>query len=90
VHALRVDGERGSLEVSDQEHIRVFDERQPDSERIEHVPPGDTFEREIGHSLGVIRGEVAPCSDGRSQRRALEVVLAAYRSMATGAPVEVR
>ena len=67
----------------------MFDERQPDSERIERVPAADTFAREIEHFLGVIRGEVAPGSDGRSQRRALEVVLAAYRSMATGAPVEV-
>ena len=89
VHTLRVDGEHGSLDVADAEHIRVFDERQPGVERIERVPAVDTFVREIAHFLAVIRDDAAPRSDGRSQRRALQVVLAAYRSMATGEAVAV-
>jgi hypothetical protein len=54
-----------------------------------HVAPADTFALEIEHFMHAIRTSQEPITSGRSQRRALEIVLAAYRSMETGQPVRL-
>jgi UDP-N-acetyl-2-amino-2-deoxyglucuronate dehydrogenase len=95
VHTLRIDGDVGSLTTSDGQTIRVFSEREdylPEGQLREHrihVPPQDTFQLQIAHFLDSIRTGTEPITSGRSQRRALEVVLAAYRSMETGQPVRL-
>ena len=95
VHRLRLDGDLGSLSVDDGQTIRLYSEKgnaapgEPRGESRIHVPPADTFRLEIEHFLQAIRTGQEPLTSGRSQRRALEIVLAAYRSMATGLPVAV-
>jgi len=44
---------------------------------------------EIEHFLQAPRSGQEPLTSGRSQRRVLEIVLAAYQSMQTGRPVEL-
>jgi UDP-N-acetyl-2-amino-2-deoxyglucuronate dehydrogenase len=95
VHTLRIDGDLGSLSTSDGQTITVFSERedylpggQPREHRI-HVPPQNSFQLQIAHFLESIRTGTEPITSGRSQRRALEIVLAAYRSIETGQPVRV-
>jgi len=93
VHTLRVDGDLGSLRTDGAGTIRVFSEQedwQCGERLIEHaiaVPPEDTFALEIAHFAHCLRTGETPITDGRSQRRPLEIVLAAYRSMHTGQPV---
>jgi predicted dehydrogenase len=93
VHTVRIDGELGSLAVRDGHTIRLFSERPeylPGGVLTQHdlyVPETDTFEREIAHFLTCLRSGEEPRSSGRSQRRPLEIVLAAYASMESGAPV---
>jgi predicted dehydrogenase len=90
IHTLRIDGDLGSLSVRDGRTIRLFSEREdllPEGELTQHdiyVPAEDTFALEIEHFIQCIRKGVAPITSGRSQRRPLEIVLAAYRSMASG------
>lgn len=93
VHTLRIDGDLGHLAVAEPTTIRVFSEH-PDYARggalvkhAIHVPPADTFALEIDHFIQCLRSGEEPLTSGRRQRRALEVVLAAYRSMETGQPV---
>ncbi|MGH2352287.1 MAG: hypothetical protein ACRDJN_11825, partial [Chloroflexota bacterium] len=50
----------------------------------------DTFAAEIAHFLECVRAGAEPITSGRSQRRPLEIVLAAYRSMETGQPVTLQ
>jgi predicted dehydrogenase len=97
VHSLRVDGALGSLAVTRGERsvdtIRLFSER--DAYRVggapaeQHilVPASDSFAEEIGHFLECLRTGQEPLTSGRAQRRPLAAVLAAYRSMESGAPV---
>jgi predicted dehydrogenase len=92
VHTLRIDGDLGSLTARDQS-ITLFSER-PEflpggalAQHTIHVPDEDTFALEIDHFLRCLADGTEPITSGRSQRRPLEVVLAAYRSMATGLPV---
>jgi predicted dehydrogenase len=94
VHTLRIDGELGSIETRDGRTIRLFSERAdllPAGElreHIIHVPEQDTFTALIAHLLACIADGSEPITSGRRQRRALEAVSAAYRSMAeSGAPV---
>ena len=95
VHTLRIDGDLGHLAVVDPTTIRVFSERAdyaPGGALIEHaihVPTADTFALEIAHFLHCIRTGDEPITSGRLQRRPLEIVLAAYRSMETGLPVRL-
>jgi len=90
VHTLRVDGELGSLSVGDGRTIRLFSEREdflPGGALAQHdicVPPKDTFVLEVEHFLQCIRSGQEPLTSGRSQRRPLEIVLAAYQSMESG------
>jgi predicted dehydrogenase len=95
VHRLRIDGELGSLSVQNGETIHLYTERargaarkSPVETRI-HVRQADTFQLEVAHFLEAISTGEEPISSGRSQRRPLEIVLAAYQSMATGLPVAV-
>lgn len=95
VHTLRIDGELGHLAVVDPTTIRVFSEH-PDyapggalMEHVIHVPPADTFALEIAHFLRCLETGEEPITSGRRQRRPLEMVLAAYRSMETGQPVTI-
>ena len=52
-------------------------------------PMADPFEAEVRHFIGCVREHLEPLTSGRSQRRTLELVVAAYESMASGAPVPV-
>jgi predicted dehydrogenase len=96
VHTLRVDGELGSIAAREGTPIRLFSERAEylgkDGGLAQHelyVPHTDPFEREIAHFVECVRTGREPETSGRDQRRPLEMVLAAYRSMATGRPVAV-
>jgi len=93
VHTLRIDGELGSLAVRDGRTIRLFSEREDyrlGGELVQHdiyVPPADTFALEVAHFMECVRTGEEPLTSGRSQRRTLEAVLAAYRSMGRGGEV---
>lgn len=93
VHTLRIDGDAGSMTVRDGHTIHLFSERpevQLDGVVTQHdlyVPPADAFALEIAHFLSCLHTGQEPITSGRRQRRALEVVLAAYAAMASGAPV---
>jgi len=95
VHTIRIDGEMGSIEVSDRRTLRIFSERDDllvDGKVAEHhiiAPQADSILLEIRHLIGCIERGEEPITSGRSQRRALELVLAAYHSMQTGLPVDV-
>ncbi len=95
VHTLRIDGGLGSLSNEGDRLIRLFSEQPgqlPAGELRQHelyVPDADTFELEIAHFIGCCRSGREPLTSGRSQRRPLELVLAAYRSMETGQAVKV-
>jgi UDP-N-acetylglucosamine 3-dehydrogenase len=95
VHTLRIDGDLGHLAVVDPTTIRVFSERADYAlggalvEHSIHVPPADTFALEIAHFMQCIRTGDEPITSGRLQRRPLELVLAAYRSMETGRPARI-
>jgi len=93
VHTLRIDGELGSLAVRGGRTIRLFSEREdyrPGGELVQHdihVPKVDTFALEVAHFMECVRTGKEPLTSGRLQRRALEAVLAAYRSMELGGEV---
>ena len=93
IHTIRVDGELGSIEARDGRTIRIFSERDDwrVGERLIHheiyVPEQDTFALEVEHFVQCVRTGAEPLTSGRSQRRPLEIVLAAYQSMETGQPV---
>ena len=94
IHTLRIDGQWGSLEVSEPQRIRLYSEKtawQHKDKLLQwelYVPPADTFLRIAKHLLHCIQTGEEPLTSGRSQRRPLEAVLAAYRSMAQeGIPV---
>jgi predicted dehydrogenase len=93
VHTLRIDGDLGSLTVCDGRTIHLFSERPeflPGGALAQHdiyVPEANTFDLEIAHFLSCVYTGKEPGTSGRSQRRPLEIVLAAYESMASGMPV---
>jgi predicted dehydrogenase len=95
VHTLRIDGDLGSLAVQDGRTIHLFSERKNllPWETLTQldllVPEADTFVLEIEHFLQALRTGQEPLTSARSQRRALEIVLAAYQSMQSGRPVEL-
>ena len=90
IHTLRIDGDLGSISVRDGRTIRLFSEREdflPGGGLAQHhiyVLPADTFALEIEHFLQCIRSGEEAITSGRSQRRPLEIVLAAYQSMESG------
>jgi UDP-N-acetyl-2-amino-2-deoxyglucuronate dehydrogenase len=93
IHTLRIDGSLGSLSVQDGQTIHLFTESGEPflGERlVQHeiaVPPQDTFQLEVDHFIECVRSRQEPRTSGRAQRRSLEFVLAAYRSIETGLPV---
>jgi predicted dehydrogenase len=95
VHTLRVDGDWGSLRVDGDRLLTVFSERAEVlgtpyfGQHQLRVPPADTFALEVAHFVECVRTGAEPLTSGRSQRRPLELVLAAYRAMETGAVVDV-
>jgi len=95
VHTLRIDGDLGSLSVRDGQTIQLFSEREdflPDGLLTQHdiyVPQADTFVIEIEHFLESIKTGQEPITNGRSQRRPLQIVLAAYQSMESRRPVRL-
>jgi predicted dehydrogenase len=100
-HTLRVDGDLGSLRLDLRTRsLRVYSEhpawQHPGAAALAQpelqvdADAADPFEREIAHFLMCIRTGAQPLTDGASQRRPLELALAAYASMASGAPVCVR
>ncbi|MDP8924772.1 MAG: Gfo/Idh/MocA family oxidoreductase [Chloroflexota bacterium] len=95
VHTLRVDGDLGSLTVDADRLLTVFGERAhvlgtPHLGQHQlRVPAVDTFAAEIAHFVDCVRTGAEPLTSGRSQRRPLELVLAAYRAMETGTVVDV-
>jgi predicted dehydrogenase len=93
VHTVRIDGDLGSLAVQDGRSIHLFSER-PEfllggtlAQHDLYVPEANTFELEVEHFLACLRTGQEPVTSGRSQRRPLEIVLAAYSSMASGLPI---
>jgi predicted dehydrogenase len=95
IHTIRIDGILGSIGCTDGQTLRIFTEREDlllAGTAAAHeiiVPRADTFELEARHFLHCIESGEEPITSGRSQRRTLEIVLAAYRSMQTGGTVEV-
>lgn len=93
VHSLRIDGTLGSLSVNDGQTIHLYTEQgEPflGEKLVAHdiiVPPEDTFRLEVEHFLTCLSTGQEPETSGPAQRRALEFVLAAYRSIETGLPV---
>jgi predicted dehydrogenase len=96
-HTARVDGDRGSITVTGTHGgtIRVYSEDETfagEDDFVEHeiyVPEQNTFSLEIAHFIDCIKNDRRPITEGKAMRRPLELVLAAYRSMETGAPVSV-
>lgn len=95
VHSIRIDGTLGSIRSDDGRTIHLYSEK-PELqigerlvEHVIHVPEQDTFLLEANHFLASIRFGTEPVTSGRAQRRPLEIVLAAYRSMETGLPVAI-
>ena len=95
-HALRIEGEAGSLRATGTNggRIVVFRDAARDplslgvpSEVEVVVPELDTFELEVEHFLGCVRAGGEPLTSGRRMRRPLELVLAAYESMRTNREV---
>ena len=86
VHRLRIDGDTGSLEVTGPDRIRRTD-RAGTRELV--VEAEDTFRAEVREFLACARTRREPETSGRRQRRNLELVEAAYASIAAGHPVEV-
>jgi len=93
IHTLRIDGELGSISVKDSRTIRLYSEQaemQGGETLIQHeifVPEQDTFLLEVEHFLDCLHTGTEPVTSGRAMRRPLEIVLAAYQSMESGAPV---
>lgn len=95
IHTLHIDGELGSLSVQDDMTIRLFTEREdycPGEPLVQHdirVRKQDTFGLLLAHFVHCVDTGEEPITSGRSQRRPLEAVLAAYQSMESGMPVQL-
>ena len=95
VHTLRIDGELGSLYSPDPRSLQLYTTREDylvdgrATRKDIHIPESDTFLLEVLHFLKCLHTGQEPNTSGRSQRRSLELVLAAYRSMDTGVPEDV-
>jgi len=96
VHTLRIDGELGSLSVHGGRTIELFSEREDyrlGGELVQHdiyMPEADTFALEAAHFMECVRTGAEPLTSGHSQRRALEAVLAAHRSIELGEVVKLK
>jgi UDP-N-acetyl-2-amino-2-deoxyglucuronate dehydrogenase len=84
VHRLRIDGDKGSIEVMAPERLRVATLESVDEMT---VPFEDTFRAEIREFLACVATRREPLTSARAQRRNLELVKAAYASIASGQAV---
>jgi predicted dehydrogenase len=93
---LRVDGDLGSLYPPGSRSLQLFIYRDDYlvNRRLMrkdiHVPESDTLLLEVLHFLKCIQIGQKPTTSSRLQRRSLEIVMADYRSMGTGMPVDIR
>lgn len=86
VHRLRIDGDDGSIEVVGPAGLRVTT---PDEVREITVLAEDSFRAEVREFLACVDSRREPATSARSQRRNLELVEAAYTSIASGQPVRL-
>jgi predicted dehydrogenase len=94
IHTLQIDGELGSLSVQEGGAIRLFTEKEGylGERLVEHeirVPQHDTVVLLVRHFEHCVRTGDEPLTSGRSQRKPLAAVLAAYASMASGQSVRL-
>jgi predicted dehydrogenase len=87
VHRLRIDGDDGSIEVAGQERLRIT--TTGGDVREITVPVEDTFRAEVHEFLACVNSRQEPVTSGRAQRRNLELVEAAYSSIASGQPTRL-
>ena len=86
---LRIDGTLGSITWTGDRVLHLYSEHPGYCRAGElmqqeiHVPEEDTFARLLADFVRAVRTGYEPPSSGRLQRRPLEIVMAAYRSMAT-------
>jgi predicted dehydrogenase len=85
-HRLRIDGDNGSLEVVGPGTLRVTT---PAGASELTVAVQDSFRAEVREFLDCVASRREPVTSARAQRRNLELVEAAYASMASGLPVRV-
>jgi predicted dehydrogenase len=86
VHRLRIDGDAGSLEVIQGARLRICN---ADGTYEVHLPAADTFRAQAHEFLRCVRSRDEPRTSARRQRRNLELVHAAYTSIAGGQPVRL-
>jgi predicted dehydrogenase len=86
VHRLRVDGDSGSIEVTGPAGLTVTTTR---GVREVTVPQHDTFRAEVREFLDCVASRREPVTSAHAQRRNLELVAAAYASMASGHPTRL-
>jgi predicted dehydrogenase len=87
VHRLRIDGDEGSIEVTGPDRVRISTLRKPVREM--KIPAQDTFQAEVRELLDCVKTRREPRTSARRQRRNLELVEAAYASIASGHPVQL-
>jgi len=86
----KVIGEEGTLAWDLNAGVRWLAGQDKGWREFPMVPdPNDMYVEEMRHVLQCLRGECAPCVDGATGRRVLEIAVAACRSAATGQPVSV-
>lgn len=85
VHRLRIDGDSGSLEVTEADRLRLSD---ASGTREIVVESENTFRAEVREFLECMNNRREPETSGRRQRRNLELVEATYASIASGQPVQ--
>lgn len=86
VHRLRIDGDNGSIEVTNGNSLRVTT---PAGVGDVIVPAEDTFRAEVREFLACTASRREPSTSARAQRRNLELVQAAYASIASAQPVRL-
>jgi myo-inositol 2-dehydrogenase/D-chiro-inositol 1-dehydrogenase/scyllo-inositol 2-dehydrogenase (NAD+) len=85
-YELGVGGTRGSMKISSGTTAFQYRPHGGPSEIVE-LPAADAFTAEIHHFFEAVRRDETPAITGEDGRRSLEVVLAAFRSAATGETV---
>jgi predicted dehydrogenase len=85
-HRLRIDGDLGSIELVGPASLRVTTSDQTD---LVTVPVRDTFRSEVREFLDCVATRREPRTSARRQRRNLQLVEAAYISMASGLPARL-
>lgn len=86
IHQLRIDGDGGSIKVLGQDRIQIAT---PKGIREVTFSINDTFRTEVREFLDCVESRREPKTSARNQRRNLELVEAAYASIASGQPIQV-